>query len=254
MDCFVFSDIHGQKELFNKILNWLNGRSEPWKCYFLGDACDRGRHGFEIIKTLLSDDRFICLKGNHEDLFVRAARALRKHWEENKLTYEQVAANPYENIIEHEWDWDVSIHIQNGGLPTLLDWAKCGKTGLEIINRIDALPTHIELPDEVWGKLDLSHAGHPMNDLSDSAFLWNREHFSEKFEGGRMIHGHTPIRSMVSQGCLPPRTSICKPAFYQDNTKICMDTACFFTGFITLMNLHTCEQHRFGNAIIEEEK
>ena len=40
MDYFAFSDIHGQKELFDKILTWLNGRSESWMCYFLGDACE----------------------------------------------------------------------------------------------------------------------------------------------------------------------------------------------------------------------
>ena len=136
MDYFCFSDIHGHGELFDKILSWLNGRTKPWKCVFLGDACDRRDDGYRIIETLLNDDRFIYLKGNHEDLFVRAAKALRKHWGEEGFFYEEVAANPYEFIMNFAWDWDVSLHIQNGGLQTLLDWATKGRTGLKIIGEL----------------------------------------------------------------------------------------------------------------------
>lgn len=250
MDCFVFSDIHGQKELFDKILEWLNGRSEPWKCYFLGDACDRGDHGYEIIKILLNDERFVYMKGNHEDLFVRAAKALKQHWLEDNVTKAMAAENPYNCVIEYSWDWDVSLHIQNGGLRTLMDWVEDGSP-MGLIGDLDRLPEHIELPNEVWGALDLSHAGH-LKDNSDS-LIWSRDHFHEKWEGGRMIHGHTPVRSMIRHGVLPPMTRISRPAFYQDGTKVCIDTSCFLTGFITLVNLTTFEQHRFYVEIKEED-
>lgn len=248
MDYFCFSDIHGHGELFDKILNWLNGRSKPWKCIFLGDACDRRDDGYRIIETLLNDDRFVYLKGNHEDLFVRAAKALRKHWGEEGFFYEEVAANPYEFIMNFAWDWDVSLHIQNGGLQTLLDWATKGRTGLKIIGQLDALPEHMELPHDVWGKLDLSHAGHLM-DNSDS-LIWSREHFQEEFTGGRMIHGHTPVRSLrkyVWEISSNPAT--CRPAFYANGTKVDIDTACFSSDTITLLNLNTFEQHRFTTLI-----
>ena len=247
MDYFCFSDIHGHGELFDKILSWLNGRIEPWKCVFLGDACDRCDDGYRIIETLLNDDRFIYLKGNHEDLFVRAAKALRKHWGEEGFFYEEVAANPYEFIMNFAWDWDVSLHIQNGGLQTLLDWATKGKTGLKIIGQLDALPEHIELPHDVWGKLDLSHAGHLM-DNSDS-FIWSREHFQEEFEGGRMIHGHTSVRHLMKYVWAANNGRTNTPAFYANGTKVDIDTACFSSDTITLLNLNTFEQHRFTTLI-----
>ena len=193
MDIFAFSDIHGQKELFDKIYTWLNGRSAPWKCYFLGDACDRRDGGYEIIKMLLNDERFVYLKGNHEDLFVRAAKAFGTYMKMEQLTSEEVAANPYEHIIAHHYNRDINLHIQNGGLKTLMDWVVDGSP-LDIIERLDCLPEHITLPHEVWGTLDLSHSGH-LIDESDS-FIWSRDHFQEKWEGGRMIHGHTPVRSL----------------------------------------------------------
>lgn len=247
MDYFCFSDIHGHGELFDKILNWLNGRSEPWKCIFLGDACDRRDDGYRIIETLLNDDRFIYLKGNHEDLFVRAAKALRKHWGEEGFFYEEVAANPYEFIMNFAWDWDVNLHIQNGGLQTLLDWATKGRTGLKIIGQLDALPEHMELPHDVWGKLDLSHAGHLM-DNSDS-LIWSREHFQEEFTDGRMIHGHTPIRHLMKYVWTVNSGKTNIPAFYANGTKVDIDTACFSSDTITLLNLNTFEQHRFTTLI-----
>lgn len=249
MDYFCFSDIHGHGELFDKILNWLNGRSEPWKCIFLGDACDRRDDGYRIIETLLNDERFIYLKGNHEDLFVRAAKAFKTYMKMERLTSEEVAANPYEHIMNCHYNWDVSLHIQNGGLKTLMDWVADGAP-MNVIEKLNTLPLHMELPNEVWSKLDLSHAGHPNDDLSESALLWSRDHFNEDFEDGRMIHGHTTVRSLrkyVWEISSNPAT--CRPAFYANGTKVDIDTACFSSDTITLLDLNTFEQHRFTTLI-----
>lgn len=246
MDIFAFTDIHGQKELFDKIYNWLNGRSEPWKCYFLGDACDRGEFGYSIIKTLLSDDRFIYMKGNHEDLFVRAAKALKQCWAEEGFTQGEIMSDPRLYIMMYQYYDDVALHIQNGGLDTLIAWVADG-CPLNIIGKLDRLPKHIILPHEVWGTLDLSHSGH-LIDESDG-FIWSREHFHEKWEGGRMIHGHTPVRSLVKYVLLDGPANTARPAFYQEGTKIDLDTACFLSGTITVLNLITFEQHRFTTLI-----
>lgn len=247
MDYFCFSDIHGHGELFDKILDWLNGRSEPWKCFFLGDACDRRNDGYRIIKTLLADDRFIYMKGNHEDLFSRAAKQLKQCWLEDGVTKAMAAADSEIYVMNYYWYDEVALHIQNGGLSTLIAWAADGAP-LNIIGKLDRLPEHMELPHDVWGKLDLSHAGHLM-DNSDS-FIWSREHFQEEFKGGRMIHGHTPVRSLrkyVWEISSNPAT--CRPAFYANGTKVDIDTACFSSDIITLLNLNTFEQHRFTTVI-----
>ena len=246
MDIFAFTDIHGQKELFDKIYSWLNGRSEPWKCYFLGDACDRGEFGYSIIKTLLSDDRFVYMKGNHEDLFVRAAKALKQCWAEEGFTQGEIMSDPCLYVMMYQYYDDVALHIQNGGLDTLIAWVADG-CPLNIIGKLDRLPEHITLPHEVWGTLDLSHSGH-LIDESDG-FIWSREHFHEKWEGGRMIHGHTPVRSLVKYVLLDGPANTVRPAFYQEGTKIDLDTACFLSDTITVLNLTTFEQHRFTTLI-----
>ena len=248
MDYFCFSDIHGHGELFDTILNWLNNRTKSWKCYFLGDACDRQNDGYRIIKTLLNDERFIYLKGNHEDLFVKAAKALKNYWLDDNILTREVQRNPYEYIINYSYDPDINLHLQNGGLKTLLDWAEDGAP-LNIIGKLNALPLHIELPNEIWGKLDLSHAGHPNNDLSESALLWSRDHFNEDFEGGRMIHGHTPVRHLMRCVLTNNGGHTARIAFYANSTKVDIDTACFSSDTITLLNLNTFEQHRFTTLI-----
>lgn len=246
MDIFAFTDIHGQKELFDKIYNWLNGRSEPWKCYFLGDACDRGEFGYSIIKTLLADDRFIYMKGNHEDLFVRAAKALKQCWAEEGYTQGEIMSDPCLYVMMYQYYDDVALHIQNGGLDTLIAWVADG-CPLNIIGKLDRLPKHIILPHEIWGSLDLSHAGHLIDESDD--LIWSREHFHEKWEGGRMIHGHTPVRSLVKYVLLDSPANTARPAFYQEGTKIDLDTACFLSDTITVLNLNTFEQHRFTTLI-----
>ena len=252
MDYFVFSDIHGQKELFDKICSWLNGRSEPWECYFLGDACDRGEFGYSIIKALLADDRFIYMKGNHEDLFSRAAKQLKQRWLEDGVTKAMAAADPETYIMNYYWYDDIALHIQNGGLSTLMAWAADGSP-MDIIGKLDRLPKHIILPNEVWGSLDLSHAGHLIDESDD--LIWSREHFDEKWTNGRMIHGHTPVRSLMRYGVIINPAATSSPAFYQDGTKICIDTGCFITEVITLLNLNTFEQHRFyTDSILEAIK
>jgi hypothetical protein len=89
-------------------------------------------------------------------------------------------------------------------------------------------------------------------DNSDS-LIWSREHFQEDFEGGRMIHGHTPVRSLMKLGVFINPAATNRPAFYAGSTKIDIDTACFTTGFITVLNLNTFEQHRFTVEINKEE-
>ena len=246
MKRFVFSDIHGHRALFDKVYQWLCNLPEPWECYFLGDACDRMEYGYSIIKTLLADHRFIYLKGNHEDLFVRAAQALKQCWLEDDVTKAEAAMDGETYTLNYCWHYDVALHIQNGGLPTLIAWVADGSP-MDIIGELEHLPEHMELPHDVWGKLDLSHAGHLM-DNSDS-FIWSREHFQEEFKEGRMIHGHTPVRHLMKYVWNANGGHTSKPAFYANKTKIDIDTACFSSNTITLLDLDTFESHTFTTLI-----
>ena len=69
MATYACSDLHGMMPLYKQIKNFLSPND---KVYYLGDAGDRGPNSWELIKTILADDQFVYIKGNHEDMLVKA--------------------------------------------------------------------------------------------------------------------------------------------------------------------------------------
>ena len=66
---YALSDLHGCHDFLQAIQNYITDKD----CvYFLGDVADRGSQGWECIKTILKDDRFYYLCGNHEDMLRKA--------------------------------------------------------------------------------------------------------------------------------------------------------------------------------------
>mgnify|MGYP002526906662 CR=1 FL=1 len=79
-DVFYFTDIHGRKDLFDRIISFCEQQDPEYTLIFGGDAADRGSEGYYIMTALLDNPHVIYLKGNHEDLFVKAARAIIGHF------------------------------------------------------------------------------------------------------------------------------------------------------------------------------
>jgi serine/threonine protein phosphatase 1 len=78
---YAIGDIHGRLDLLSQLLDLIEAdataRSTPAKIVFTGDFVDRGADSFGVVERLIAGprraaDRFICLRGNHDDLFVRA--------------------------------------------------------------------------------------------------------------------------------------------------------------------------------------
>ena len=79
MSNFAVSDLHGHLKLYNKIKKFLKPEDTV---YCLGDCGDRGPDAWETIKAVAKDEQFIYLKGNHEDMLVKAAlERLNPDWE-----------------------------------------------------------------------------------------------------------------------------------------------------------------------------
>lgn len=179
---FVFSDIHGNYNLWKKVEEFIAGRP----AIFLGDAADRGPDGYKIMKELLDSPNIIYLKGNHEDMFVDAAK---KYLITKSETCEPSDIDDY-NSAYNLLSW-------NGGLPTYNDWEKDG-CSQKIIHQLDNLPVYYSV-----GQFDFCHSGclkvqwEHRDEISQNNFIWNRVHFPcDWFEGRTLIHGHTITRSL----------------------------------------------------------
>ena len=75
-EVFFFTDIHGNKRLFDFLRKWCYEQDSECTIIYGGDAADRGEDGFYIMNELLNDPHIIYLYGNHEDLFVKATDAI----------------------------------------------------------------------------------------------------------------------------------------------------------------------------------
>lgn len=211
MATYAVSDIHGRKDL------WLKANKEVFKendtIYFLGDAADRGPDGWEIIKTLLDDERVIYLKGNHEDMLYNAVKkgeTTTLYWNGGKSTFEAFKLDTEENQRKY-------------------------------INKLKNLPLYVH-----WYKdnknVILSHAGmtpdRPVFNRED--WFWDREHLHDEWFGASedvyIIHGHTPVQNLVEY------EGIVKPIRYCNGHKIDIDLGAFVSNKLGILNLDTFEE------------
>ena len=88
---YVLSDIHGNKEAFDKILSMIDLNSED-HLYILGDVIDRGEYGIELLQQIMAMQNCSLLMGNHEYMMVNALRNpdnlhYKYLWRNNRNTY-----------------------------------------------------------------------------------------------------------------------------------------------------------------------
>jgi len=76
---YLIGDIHGMLSNLKSLISNIKEDIEPNDIIiFLGDYIDRGPKSFEVIEFLLklkSENNIVCLRGNHEDMFLRFVSA-----------------------------------------------------------------------------------------------------------------------------------------------------------------------------------
>ena len=241
---YAWADLHGRFDLLMEGLQYINPED---KVYFLGDAADRGPAGWECIKYILNDERFTYLKGNHEDLLVKAIG--------------RITSETFDNDVFH-WNSDIDIWYWNGGEIThdaiLADTISI-KEKTNIIQKLKKLPFCAVYTNINGLKILLSHAGctsfEIANHWEEHNFLWDRTHlmFYDTWEGKDnefIVHGHTPIESMIKEQEKNaiwhyqfPQLWAGKGAYwYGQGHKVNIDTGAAWNGNSVLLNLDTFEE------------
>ena len=215
---FACSDLHGNYKVFQSILQKID---ETDKVYVLGDVVDRGDRGFTILREMLSDPRFIVLKGNHEDLFKDDLKELRDFEERD---YGQIC---------------------NGGDPTIEEWQReSGNYGwIRILKNLPLCEYYINKEGKT---LFLSHAGcTPPYDTEEDDLLWDRHHLRDDYNGfcDIVIHGHTPIPHMFGIRSEKGWKILAEegPLWYCNKYKCCIDAGTYITNIAYLLDLDTFE-------------
>lgn len=230
---YCLADLHGQYDLYEKIKNFIKPSDI---IYFLGDAIDRGPESWKTLKAIYEDPQFIYLKGNHEDMMVRALKEYRKT-----------------GRIE---GFSCKIWFNNGGKETFESWIKEGKD-YSWIEKIENLP-YIEETLNKEGKLFiLTHAGFTPREKdiipNTEDLLWDRDHFldnwdEENFPNTYVVHGHTPWFYVARE------TDVSNPHIvsYCENRndkcrKFDIDCGSFFTNVTALFDIDTFKPIYFHN-------
>ncbi len=209
---YAVGDLHGRLDLLHLALADIvaDAQDLSFRIVFLGDYVDRGPDSRGVVELLMSLQSAgwpaICLKGNHEELMLRA--------------------------VDRAGPDALARWLLFGGEATIKSY------GLEPQDELaDAIPR----PHLRWlSGLPLTtgdahriyvHAGlapkTPVHRQSERACLWIREHFLTAREtdfDGHVVHGHTP----VWQGKPNPA----EPELLAHRTNL--DTAAFATGILTV--------------------
>lgn len=235
MSVWACSDLHGNKNLLKAIKEKIGPNDTV---YFLGDACDRGPDGWEMIKEILADKRFIYLKGNHEDMLVKAF-------------FEQTEED-YRSCREMDlWFW-------NGGQPTSNGMKRdTVKEVINIVNELRRLPLTAEYVNKNGELIHMSHAGWSMGleTPTSEEWIWDRTHFLDTNwfgpDNAIVIHGHTPIPHLVEELSffyegLAEEELEPGALWYCGGHKICIDCGAHFTGMTVLLNLDTFDEEIFS--------
>lgn len=176
---FAIGDIHGCLDklvaLVAECAIYANGRD---LCFVtIGDYVDRGPYTQAVVDLLSKaqmrePERWICLKGNHEDMLLLALSGDR-------------------DKVEHWMD--------NGGAETLASYNCSGLSSLPQHHIAWIKSLRLSYDD---GRRFFCHAGvnpkHRLDSQKDEVLLWCRKEFSfdDTIDPGRLVvHGHTPQTS-----------------------------------------------------------
>jgi hypothetical protein len=254
-DIFYFTDVHGQLDLFQTMRDWCYKQDPECIIIYGGDACDRGDYGYDIMQMILDDPHMVYLKGNHEDLFVKAAREIAEMFDDiynHPHTLQEAQAILESTCFFH----NTSLHIYNGGNPTLLAWLLDGASK-EFVDAIDNLPLVFSTDTcdfchagGGWKAFDevsrAAYEGRKPNAFAADAMIWDRDHLNVGWKKDRiLVHGHTPT-CLLHPKLRAPEDTI-KPVAWQGLTskeaypgwRIDMDTGMTWTGRGYILNVLT---------------
>lgn len=225
MSTYACSDLHGNKALYDLVMSYIQPEDT---LIYLGDIIDRGEHGYEMLKDILHRDNVVFLKGNHEDMFIRAAKEMR-----------EVDNSDFLAAIGYKQDSDLWFY--NGGYPTYKAWTEDGKPWgiIEALERCETSYYHESLKKRSDGYRQwvlCTHSGNPNEPL------WDREHFKTEDKWllrckEIYVHGHTPIPLQLGEKA----EFQLKPYFYNKGFKVNIDCCSYISNATVLLNLDTFE-------------
>lgn len=192
---YAIGDVHGRLDLFARLIARIGrdheGRSPgAAKIILLGDIIDRGADGAAMVKGCMTltaaSDRFMVLKGNHEEMMVQALSGDLK-------TYRAwLEFGGRETLLG--WGVDVAAVTADA---TKADLRRAAKTvGPEVLTWLDQLPLYYQYDGFMFVHAGIRPAI-PLRQQDPGDMLWITDEFleSDLDHGITVVHGHSIVDS-----------------------------------------------------------
>lgn len=227
----VISDIHGELEMFERLLNNVNYNPEHDQLILLGDYVDRGPNSKKVLDKVikLKQQGALVLKGNHEDMMIKALTTdderSWKNWTNRNGGNKTLISYGFKDTEFTVLEEDKFVK------PVLLSEEL--ESHLEFIQGLDHF---IERDDFIF-----VHAGvHPTTPIAETdpyILMWIREEFHEGYTGEKtVIFGHTPTKYLH-------KNDDNHSLYFGANRIIGIDGAAVFGGQLNCLELPSQELH-----------
>lgn len=173
----LISDIHGEYEMFIRLLDKVSYQPEKDQLVLLGDYIDRGPDSKKVLNKVsqLKEKGAIVLRGNHDQMMIDVTEKKDKAWD--------------------RWE-------RNGGLATLANYHQgeelaeipSGGKFHEHLEFLKTLDYYHESEDYIFVHAGLEPGKSPAETDPDT-LIWIREDFHKNYRGKKtVVFGHTPTK------------------------------------------------------------
>lgn len=214
MATYVTSDIHGEYDLFIRLLEKIQLKDKD-TLYVLGDVVDRGPHPIKTLLKLMEMPNVLCLVGNHELMAIECLEFLMQEITDTAL--ESLDEKMLDNLVT--WQY-------NGSRTTIEEFRQLNRTTqAEIIEYIKNFLIYEELKVSdkdyllVHGGLGNFYPGKDIEEYSLKELVWDRAEYDITYFGEKyVITGHTPTQDIPGNP---------NPGYiFKGNNHIALDCGC----------------------------
>ncbi len=208
----AISDIHGELELFNELLEKVNYNPSRDQLILLGDYIDRGPDSKGVLNRVmeLKDNGAIVLRGNHDEMMVNSVDGVlgaKERWERNKGLATLQGYDSTLNIMTNPRTKEFTTHV----------------------NFIRSLDYYYETDNYIFVHAGVE-PGVSMTSADTHKLVWIREEFYEKYTGAKtIIFGHTPTHLLWGERKLD--------VFFGENNIIGIDGGAAYGGQLNCLEL-----------------
>jgi serine/threonine protein phosphatase 1 len=205
---YCFPDIHGEYTLLKQALDFVYKENpNGGKIIFLGDYIDRGKNNRKVLETLIAPPKgwnFVCLKGNHEVMFLDSMYNEHIPFYDPNVLYEFFFDTQTLSDIQKKYAKTVDKQEYIDSIPSeVIDWLK----NLKMFHFED---------DNIFAHALYDDYKSP-EDQNETVCIWQRMSDFEKFQSKNdryyLTHGHTPRKRGPTQAM--NRTNLdCGAVFY----------------------------------------